>query len=88
MRLATKADLIIDRMWDSSLRFVPGADDQTWRRWSASWSYWAPKALNRAPARFGVMMEGGPIVTPIRPGKVAYHVSDSVRRVRAVLDIL
>lgn len=89
--LAAKADLIKDRMWENSLRFLPGSDDARWRAWNAhtgSWEAWGALGHEKAPERFGVMFEAGPIVTPVATDTVSFHISESIRRVRAVLDLV
>lgn len=86
--LGLKNDAIQERMWEQSLRFLPEAGDRVWSLWNGERAAWLPSGLSRAPRRFGVMIEGGPLVTPVPPGKVAYHVSDNVRRAKQVLDLL
>lgn len=85
--IVAKAEAIRDRMWDNSLRFLPGAGEGDWRGWGQSWRFWLPSAINAAPKRFGVMIEANTVQVPVPPGRVAYHVSDSVKRVRSVLDL-
>jgi hypothetical protein len=85
--LVAKSDTIRDRMWDNSLRFLPNADEQSWRDWGKSWRFRLPSMVNMAPKRFGIMIEASAVQVPVPPGRVAYHVSDSVKRFRSVLDL-
>ncbi|MEO0383783.1 MAG: hypothetical protein AAF234_09560 [Pseudomonadota bacterium] len=85
--LVAKGDSIRDRMWDNSLRFLPEADEKSWRNWGKSWRFWLPSMVNTAPKRFGVMIEASAVQVPVPPGRIAYHVSDSVKRFRSVLDL-
>ena len=86
--LKAKREVIQERMWEHSLRFLPHADERSWHLWSSARTAWLSSGFKRAPRRFGVMIEGGPVATPVPPGKVSYHVSDNVRRAKAVLDLL